>query len=74
MLSLDNLIEAEDIPPVIAALVQTRDRSGEYAGGQRHARCLVQELLPTKATVPRGTMSWPGNAPTIATMRLLGER
>lgn len=46
MLSLDNLIAAEDIPPVIAALVQTRDRLGEYTGGRRHARYLVQELLP----------------------------
>lgn len=44
--SLDNLIEAGDIPPVIAALVQTRDRAGEYARGRRHARYLVQELLP----------------------------
>lgn len=46
MLSLDNLIAAEDIPPVIAALVQTRDRLGEYAGGRCHARYLAQELLP----------------------------
>ena len=44
--SLDNLIEAGDIPPILAALVQTRDRLDEYAGGRRHARYLVQELLP----------------------------
>jgi len=44
--SLDNLIEAGDIPPILAALVQTRDRLGEYSGGRRHARYLVQELLP----------------------------
>ncbi|MEL6963427.1 MAG: alpha/beta hydrolase-fold protein, partial [Pseudomonadota bacterium] len=44
--SLDNLIDAQDIPPVIVALVQSRDRLGEYAGGRRHARYLVQELLP----------------------------
>lgn len=44
--SLDNLIEAGDIPPVIAALVQTGDRMGEYPKGRRHARYLVNELLP----------------------------
>ena len=44
--SLDNLIEAGDIPPIVAALVQTRDRMGEYARGRRHARYLVLELLP----------------------------
>jgi enterochelin esterase family protein len=44
--SLDNLIEAGDIAPVIAALVQTRDRMGEYARGRRHARYLVGDLLP----------------------------
>ena len=44
--SLDNLIAAGDIPSVMAALVQTGDRIGEYARGRRHARYLVQELLP----------------------------
>ena len=33
---LDNLIDAGEIPPVIAALVQTRDRLGEYSGGRQH--------------------------------------
>jgi enterochelin esterase-like enzyme len=47
--SLDNLIAAGDIPPVIVALVQTRDRAGEYARGRRHARYLVRELLPALA-------------------------
>ena len=44
--SLDNLIAAGDIPPVIAALVQTGDRMDEYPKGRRHARYLVNELLP----------------------------
>ena len=44
--SLDNLIEAGDIPPLLAALVQTHDRTGEYPRARRHARYLVQELLP----------------------------
>jgi enterochelin esterase family protein len=44
--SLDNLIDAGDVPPLVAALVQTRDRMGEYARGRRHARYLVRELLP----------------------------
>lgn len=43
---LDNLIEQGDIRPVVAALVQTRDRIDEYARGRRHARYLVRELLP----------------------------
>jgi enterochelin esterase family protein len=43
---LDNLIDEGAIPPVIAALVQTRDRLGEYSGSRAHARFLVQEVLP----------------------------
>jgi enterochelin esterase-like enzyme len=48
-LVLDNLIDEGAIPPVIAALVQTRDRLGEYSGSRAHARFLVQELLPALA-------------------------
>jgi enterochelin esterase-like enzyme len=44
--SLDNLIDAGDIPPIVAALIQTHDRTGEYSGGRRHARYLVREFLP----------------------------
>lgn len=44
--SLDNLIASGAIPPIVAALVQTRDRTGEYARGRRHARYLVNDLLP----------------------------
>ena len=44
--SLDNLIAAGELPPLVAALVQTRDRMGEYSGGRRHARYLARELLP----------------------------
>lgn len=47
--SLDNLIAAGDIPPLMAALVQTRDRMGEYARGRRHARYIVLEFLPVLA-------------------------
>jgi enterochelin esterase-like enzyme len=43
---LDNLIEQGDIPPLVAALVQTRDRISEYPRGRRHARYLVKEVLP----------------------------
>jgi enterochelin esterase-like enzyme len=43
---LDNLIDQGDIRPVVAALVQTHDRMGEYARARRHARYLVCELLP----------------------------
>ena len=47
---LDNLIEANEIPPVIAALAQTRDRLGEYSGSRAHARFLVADLLPALAS------------------------
>ena len=46
---LDNLIDAGEIPPVIVALVQTRDRLGEYSGSRTHARFLVADLLPALA-------------------------
>jgi len=48
-ISLDNLIEGGDIPPIVAVLIQTSDRMGEYAKGRRHARYIVNELLPTVA-------------------------
>lgn len=43
---LDNLIFSGAIPPIIAALVQTQDRTGEYSRARRHARYLVNDLLP----------------------------
>jgi enterochelin esterase-like enzyme len=47
--SLDDLIAAGDIPPVVAALAQTRDRMGDYPRARRHSRYLVTELLPVLA-------------------------
>jgi len=47
---LDNLIESGDIPPLVAALVQTKDRMEEYPRGRRHARYVVLELLPALET------------------------
>lgn len=44
--SLDNLIEAGDLPPLVAVLAQAGDRMSEYPRGRRHARYLVEELLP----------------------------
>ena len=44
--SLDNLIAAGDVPPLVAVLVQAGDRMDEYPRGRRHARYLVEELLP----------------------------
>ena len=44
--SLDNLIAAGDVPPLIALLIQAGDRMREYPRGRRHARYLVHELLP----------------------------
>lgn len=47
--SLDNLIAAGDIPPTVVVLVQSGDRMELYPRGRRHARYLVQELLPVVA-------------------------
>ncbi len=44
--SLDNLIAAGDIPPLVAVLIEAGDRLSEYPKGRRHARYLVGELLP----------------------------
>ena len=44
--SLDNLVAAGDVPPLVAALVQTGDRMDEYPRGRRHARYVAHELLP----------------------------
>ncbi|MFD0980630.1 alpha/beta hydrolase-fold protein [Tropicimonas aquimaris] len=44
--SLDNLIDAGDIPPLVAVLIQADDRMSEYPQGRRHARYVVGELLP----------------------------
>ena len=43
---LDNLIHALEIPPMVVALIQSPDRLNEYADDERHARFLVDELLP----------------------------
>jgi enterochelin esterase family protein len=43
---LDNLIHALEIPQLIVALTQSPDRLREYAGDQRHANFLAEDLLP----------------------------
>ena len=44
--SLDNLIDAGDIPPVVGVLIQAGNRMLEYPKGRRHARYVAGELLP----------------------------
>lgn len=44
--SIDNLISEGVVPPFIAVLINSNDRMGEYPRGRRHARYVVQELLP----------------------------
>ncbi len=46
---LDNLIFDLEIPPLIVAMIQSPDRLREYAGDDRHARHLVDEMLPFMA-------------------------
>ncbi|MBZ0090416.1 MAG: enterochelin esterase, partial [Thermoanaerobaculia bacterium] len=43
---LDNLIHRLEIPQVIVALTQSRNRMGEYAADPRHAKFLAEELVP----------------------------
>lgn len=43
---LDNLIHALEIPQMIVALTQSPDRLKEYAGDDRHAKFLAEDLLP----------------------------
>jgi enterochelin esterase family protein len=43
---LDNLIHRLEIPPMIAACVQSPDRSTEYMADPTHARFVVEDLLP----------------------------
>ena len=43
---LDNLIHRLEIQPMIVALTQSPDRLREYANDPRHARFLVEELVP----------------------------
>ncbi|MDX1481612.1 MAG: alpha/beta hydrolase-fold protein [Woeseiaceae bacterium] len=43
---LDNLIHALEIPPLVVAMIQSPDRLREYAGDERHANFVAEELLP----------------------------
>ena len=43
---LDNLIHRLEIPAMVVALTQSPDRLVEYTGDPRHARFVVDELLP----------------------------
>jgi enterochelin esterase family protein len=46
---LDNLIHRLEVPPLIVALTESPDRLREYADDERHARFLVDELVPALA-------------------------
>jgi len=43
---LDNLIHRLELPPLVAILTQSPDRMHEYADDERHARFLVEDLVP----------------------------
>ena len=43
---LDNLIHRLEIPPLVAALVHSPNRTAEYAANDLHASFLVDELVP----------------------------
>jgi enterochelin esterase-like enzyme len=50
---LDNLIHRREIPDLIVALTSSPNRLGEYAGDERHARFLTEELVPNlERTLP----------------------
>ena len=44
---LDNLIHRLEIPPMVAALIPSSDRTTEYVANERHARFIVDDLVPT---------------------------
>lgn len=46
---LDNLIHRKEIPALVVALIQSPDRLKEYAGDDRHAQFLAEDLLPFMA-------------------------
>lgn len=43
---LDNLIHRLEVPPMVVALTQSPERVSEYAADERHARFLVDEVVP----------------------------
>jgi enterochelin esterase family protein len=47
---LNNMIHRLEIPPMIVALTDPGDRLREYAADERHARFVVEELLPALAS------------------------
>ncbi len=47
---LDNLTHRLEIPPMIVALTQSPDRLAEYAGNDKHAQFLAEDLLPFMST------------------------
>jgi len=50
---LDNLIHRREIPELIVALTTSPNRLGEYAGDERHARFITDELVPNlERTLP----------------------
>jgi enterochelin esterase-like enzyme len=50
---LDNLIHRREIPELIVALTTSPNRLGEYAGDERHARFITDELIPNlERTLP----------------------
>jgi enterochelin esterase-like enzyme len=50
---LDNLIHRREIPELIVALTSSPNRLNEYAGDERHARFLTDELVPNlERTLP----------------------
>ncbi len=50
---LDNLIHRREIPDLIVALTSSPNRLGEYAGDERHARFITDELVPNlERTLP----------------------
>lgn len=50
---LDNLMHRREIPDLIVALTSSPNRLGEYAGDERHARFITDELVPNlERTLP----------------------
>lgn len=73
---LDNLIARGDLPPLIAALTQSPDRSNEYVDDPRHVAFVTDELLPALEKVyavtasPRGRVLMGASLGAVASLSI----
>ncbi len=73
---LDNLIERGDLPPLIAALTQSPDRTREYVDDPRHVEFVTTELMPALESAyavtasPRGRVLMGASLGAVASLSI----